>query len=88
MDELGSGVRNTFKYAAIYSEGRNPVFEEGDVFRCIIPIGGTGLMTATGNDHSAGSDQESDQVNTGRELAHELKDPRVFEKWLKILADF
>ena len=41
VDELGSGVRNTFKYAAIYSGGRNPVFEEGDVFRCIIPLNGT-----------------------------------------------
>lgn len=28
VDELGPGVRNTFKYAAIYSDGRNPVFKE------------------------------------------------------------
>ncbi|WP_331681400.1 ATP-binding protein [Peptostreptococcus porci] len=36
-DELGSGMRNTYKYTQLYS-GQNPVFEEGDVFRTIIPL--------------------------------------------------
>ena len=36
-DELGSGMRNTFKYTQLYS-GRNPLFEEGDIFRTIIPL--------------------------------------------------
>ena len=36
-DELGSGMRNTYKYTQLYS-GQNPLFEEGDVFRTIIPL--------------------------------------------------
>ena len=36
-DELGSGMRNTYKYTRLYS-GQNPVFEEGDIFRTIIPL--------------------------------------------------
>ena len=31
-DELGSGMRNTYKYTQLYS-GQNPLFEEGDIFR-------------------------------------------------------
>ena len=36
-DELGSGMRNTYKYTQLYS-GKNPLFEEGDIFRTIIPL--------------------------------------------------
>jgi len=36
-DELGSGMRNTYKYTQLYS-GENPVFEEGNIFRTIIPL--------------------------------------------------
>jgi ATP-dependent DNA helicase RecG len=37
-DELGSGVRNLYKYTKIYSGGE-PELIEGDVFRTIIPLG-------------------------------------------------
>jgi len=36
-DELGSGVRNLFHYGKIYS-GADPVFDEDDVFRIIVPL--------------------------------------------------
>ena len=36
-DELGSGMRNTYKYTQLYS-GQNPLFEEGDIFRTMIPL--------------------------------------------------
>lgn len=36
-DELGSGMRNTYKYTQLYS-GQNPIFEEGNIFRTIIPL--------------------------------------------------
>lgn len=36
-DQLGSGVRNLFKYSKYYS-GKDPVFLEGDVFRIIVPL--------------------------------------------------
>jgi ATP-dependent DNA helicase RecG len=38
IEELGSGIRNTFKYAAIYSNGKTAEFKEDDVFTSIIPI--------------------------------------------------
>ena len=36
-DELGSGMRNTYKYTKMYS-GAEPEFIEGDIFRIIIPL--------------------------------------------------
>jgi len=36
-DELGSGMRNTYKYTKLYS-GAEPTFSEGDVFRIIVPL--------------------------------------------------
>ncbi|MDO5151590.1 MAG: AAA family ATPase, partial [Oscillospiraceae bacterium] len=36
-DELGSGVRNLYKYLKIYSNGE-PVLFEDDIFRTEIPI--------------------------------------------------
>lgn len=36
-DELGSGMRNTYKYTKLYSE-QEPIFEERDIFRTIIPL--------------------------------------------------
>lgn len=36
-DQLGSGVRNLFKYSKYYS-GAEPSFEEGDIFRIIVPL--------------------------------------------------
>lgn len=38
-DQLGSGVRNLFKYSRYYS-GREPEFVEGDIFRILVPLGG------------------------------------------------
>jgi ATP-dependent DNA helicase RecG len=37
VDELGSGVRNIYKYNKIYS-GVDPEFIEGDIFKTIIPL--------------------------------------------------
>ena len=45
-DELGSGMRNSYKYTKLYS-GAEPEFIEGDVFYVIIPLT-TGAMTKVG----------------------------------------
>jgi len=37
VEELGSGVRNIYKYNKIYA-GAEPTFVEGDVFKTIIPL--------------------------------------------------
>lgn len=36
-DQLGSGVRNLFKYSVHYS-GKQPEFIEGDIFRIVVPL--------------------------------------------------
>ncbi|MDD2972723.1 MAG: putative DNA binding domain-containing protein [Lachnospiraceae bacterium] len=36
-DRLGSGVHKLFKYTKLYS-GKDPVFQEGDVFRIVAPL--------------------------------------------------
>ena len=36
-DELGSGMRNTYKYTRLYS-GAEPQFVKGDIFRTISPL--------------------------------------------------
>jgi len=36
-DELGSGVRNLFRYVKLYS-GKEPQFIEGDIFKIIVPL--------------------------------------------------
>ncbi len=36
-DRLGSGVCNLFKYTKFYS-GQEPVFQEGDIFRIVVPL--------------------------------------------------
>lgn len=36
-DQLGSGVRNLFKYSKYYSR-QEPRFVEGDIFKIIVPL--------------------------------------------------
>jgi predicted HTH transcriptional regulator len=38
FEELGSGVRNIFKYTKFYSNGLQPILVEGDIFKLTIPI--------------------------------------------------
>jgi ATP-dependent DNA helicase RecG len=37
-EELGSGFRNSEHYTRLYTNGFVPIFEEGDIFRTIIPV--------------------------------------------------
>ena len=39
-DQLGSGVRNLYKYSKFYS-GKDPEFAEGDIFRITVPLDDT-----------------------------------------------
>lgn len=36
-DQLGSGVRNLYKYTKLYS-GQDPLLQEGDVFHIVVPL--------------------------------------------------
>ena len=59
VEELGSGVRNIFKYGKIYSGGRTPELLENDVFRTIIPILPTPTLQELPDVN--GSNQDSNQ---------------------------
>lgn len=58
-DELGSGMRNTYKYTKMYS-GAEPQFVEGDVFRITIPL--TDVATSTVGPTTQVTTQVSTQV--------------------------
>jgi len=38
VDELGSGVRNTYKYCELFRSETSPTFIEGDTFKSIVPL--------------------------------------------------
>ncbi len=66
-DQLGSGVRNLFKYSKFYS-GAEPSFEEGDVFRIIVPLN---------------SEYSFDYVHESNEPKSELNEPKNEPNGLK-----
>ena len=53
-DQLGSGVRNLFKYTRFYS-GQDPEFAEGDIFKIIVPLDDNYSL-----DHRNGANGDSD----------------------------
>jgi ATP-dependent DNA helicase RecG len=66
-DQLGSGVRNLYKYTAIYTNGGEPELIEGDTFKAIIPLptSVTSEVTENGDGDSVNDSvsDDSDSVN-------------------------
>lgn len=62
-DQLGSGVRNLFKYSVYYS-GKEPQFVEGDVFRIIVPLEKTFLGDSPTQSATAPPDSPTQLVIT------------------------
>lgn len=62
-DELGSGMRNTYKYTKMYSGGV-PQFVEGDIFRTVIPLNDVATLKSGPKVSDQDSDQVSDQDNS------------------------
>ncbi len=63
-DQLGSGVRNLFKYSKFYS-GKDPEFIEGDIFRIIVPLNeGNREKIATQSTQSATQSTQSATQST------------------------
>lgn len=60
-NELGSGMRNTYKYTKMYSSGE-PQFVEGDVFHITIPL--SEVATATVGQGSSGSSNGAIKLTT------------------------
>ena len=66
-DELGSGMRNTYKYTRLYS-ATDPIFEEGDVFRTIVPL----KRIATEKVGSEEDDNGNGNGNVARDVAQDV----------------
>lgn len=74
-DELGSGMRNTYKYTQLYS-GANPLFEEGHIFKTIIPLKKIATQKVGGND------AQNDARNVAQNDAQNVAQDKV------LLAEF
>ena len=61
-DELGSGMRNTYKYTKLYSGG-TPEFIEGNIFKTVIPLTPVSVGKVGPSGINLDTDQISDQVN-------------------------
>lgn len=61
-DELGSGMRNTYKYTKLYSGG-TPEFIEGNVFKTMIPLTAVSVGKVGPSHKNLVTDQVTDQVN-------------------------
>ena len=61
-DELGSGMRNSYKYTKLYSGGE-PIFTEADVFTTVIPLSeaATATVGSTTQDPHQVAPQDVDQ---------------------------
>ncbi len=69
-DSLGSGVRNLYKYTKIYSDAE-PNFEEGDVFRLIVPMRPAGATLA--------GRRKSNEVTRVTEKVTDVTEKRIIE---------
>ena len=88
-DELGSGMRNTYKYTQLYS-GMKPIFEEGNIFKTIIPlkeiatekVGGENVSRNVPRNVSRNVPQKS--IEEMKEIMKEIikKNNRVSRKYL------
>ena len=89
-DELGSGMRNTYKYTQLYS-GMKPIFEEGNIFKTIIPLKEIATEKVGGENVSRNVSRNVPQksIEEMKEIMKEIikKNNRVSRKYLaKILG--
>ena len=59
-DELGSGMRNSYKYTKLYSGGE-PVFTEANIFMTIIPLSEAATAMVGSSVELASKEQDKEQ---------------------------
>lgn len=74
-DELGSGMRNTYKYTKLYSGG-NPKFIEGNVFCTVVPLAPIAVEKVGPQDVIQVETQVTTQVTTQVAILAFCKEPR------------
>lgn len=72
-DELGSGMRNTYKYTMLYSQ-TEPIFEEGDIFKTIIPLTSAATIKVGGNALETQSGTRNGTQNSEETVIHQLEE--------------
>ena len=70
-DELGSGMRNTYKYTRLYSGG-TPEFIEGDVFRTVVPLTSVAVEKVGPQEKTQVTTQVATQVRTQVTIADKI----------------
>lgn len=79
VEELGSGMRKMFKYTPLYSNGKEPVIEEQDVYRIEIPYVPTLQSTEGGTGQKSGP--ESGPETTQKRIIKLLTDnPNIISR--------
>jgi len=82
-DQLGSGVRNLYRYTKIYS-GSEPELIEGDIFKTIIPLN----LSTTRND-SIVVDKMVDKVKLVDKVVDKSKiDDKMADKLTGVTSEF
>ena len=75
-DELGSGMRNTYKYTKLYSGG-TPEFIEGDVFRTVIPLAPIAVEKVGPQEKAQVTTQVKTQVTTQDKILIFCQEPHT-----------
>ena len=70
-EQLGSGVRNLFKYSRFYS-GQDPEFVEGDIFKIIVPLDDNYSL-----DYGNGANGDSDFSTIDTISADRVREPSI-----------
>jgi ATP-dependent DNA helicase RecG len=70
-DQLGSGVRNLFKYSKYYS-GKEPIMTEDDVFRIVVPLNDNYSFDLDGS-----SDKSSDKEAISSDKKYSLHEEKI-----------
>lgn len=75
VEELGSGTKKMFKYTPLFSDGKEPMIEEQDVYRITIPYAGITDKKPTRTDMKpATTDNERKVLELLSEGTHPLVD--------------
>ena len=78
-DELGSGMRNTYKYTKLYSGGI-PEFCEGDMFIIKIPLNQVSLAKVGPNKKTTGQDTERTTERTTERMTERTNGQAITKK--------
>lgn len=78
-DQLGSGIRNLYKYTKLYSGGE-PELIEGDIFKTIIPLAATKEKRAENEQKASEEQVKSKQIKQADKASRKSKQKKQADK--------